>query len=107
MASKNVIEVNDLNFAKEVLEAQTPVLVDFSASWCGPCKRLEPVVDELADETVGQIKVAKLDVDEAPATTKQFGIRGVPTVIAFRNGEPSGRHVGVANKQTLLALVGR
>ncbi|AUX24653.1 thioredoxin [Sorangium cellulosum] len=107
MASTNVIEVNDLNFAKEVLETQTPVLVDFSASWCGPCKRLAPVVDEIADETAGQIKVVKIDVDEAPAITKQLGIRSVPTVVAFQNGEPSGKHVGLATKKTLLALVGR
>ncbi|WP_437730936.1 thioredoxin [Sorangium sp. So ce1335] len=107
MGSRNVIEVNDLNFAREVLETDTPVLVDFSASWCAPCKRLAPIVDEIAEETAGQVKVVKLDVDESPAAAKQFGIRGLPTVVAFQNGEPVKRHVGLTNKQTLLALVGR
>ncbi|MGK3991927.1 thioredoxin [Sorangium sp. So ce1024] len=107
MGSRNVIEVNDLNFAREVLETDTPVLVDFSASWCAPCKRLAPIVDEIADETAGQVKVVKLDVDESPAAAKQFGIRGLPTVVAFQNGQPVNRHVGLTTKKTLLALVGR
>ncbi|WP_437670838.1 thioredoxin [Sorangium sp. So ce131] len=107
MASKNVVEVNDLNFDKEVLQTDTPVLVDFSASWCGPCKRLAPVVDEIADETAGQVKVVKLDVDESPAAAQRFAIRSLPTVMAFRNGEPAGTHVGLTNKKTLLALLGR
>ncbi|WP_437775266.1 thioredoxin [Sorangium sp. So ce1097] len=107
MGSRIVIEVNDLNFAREVLETDTPVLVDFSASWCAPCKRLAPIVDEIAEETAGQVKVVKLDVDESPAAAKQFDIRGLPTVVAFQNGEPVKRHVGLTNKKTLLALVGR
>ncbi|WP_438014535.1 thioredoxin [Sorangium sp. So ce315] len=107
MGSRNVIEVNDLNFAREVLETDTPVLVDFSASWCAPCKRLAPIVDEIAEETAGQVKVVKLDVDESPAAAKRFDIRGLPTVVAFQNGEPVKRHVGLTNKKTLLALVGR
>ncbi len=88
-SSSNVIEVNDLNFAQEVLQTDTPVLVDFSASWCAPCKRLAPIVDEIAAETAGQVKVVKLDVDESPAAAQRFGIRGLPTVVAFQKGEPS------------------
>ncbi|WP_433927679.1 thioredoxin [Sorangium cellulosum] len=107
MGSRNVIEVNDLNFAREVLETDTPVLVDFSASWCAPCKRLAPIVDEIAEETAGQVKVVKLDVDESPAAAKRFDIRGLPTVVAFQNGEPVKRHIGLTNKKTLLALLGR
>ncbi|KYF79031.1 thioredoxin [Sorangium sp. So ce119] len=107
MGSRNVIEVNDLNFAREVLETDTPVLVDFSASWCAPCKRLAPIVDEIAEETAGQVKVVKLDVDESPAAAKRFEIRGLPTVVAFQNGEPVKRHIGLTNKKTLLALLGR
>ncbi|KYF65201.1 thioredoxin [Sorangium cellulosum] len=107
MGSRNVIEVNDLNFAREVLETDTPVLVDFSASWCAPCKRLAPIVDEIAEETAGQVKVVKLDVDESPAAAKRFDIRGLPTVVAFQNGEPVKRHTGLTNKKTLLALLGR
>jgi thioredoxin 1 len=107
MASKHVVEVNDLNFEREVLQSSTPVLVDFTATWCGPCRQLAPIVDEIAEEASGEFKVAKLDIDQAPAVTQRYGIRGVPTVIAFRGGEPAGRQVGLANKKTLLALVGR
>lgn len=106
MASKHVVNVNDLNFEKEVLKSETPVLVDFTATWCGPCKVLAPVVDEIAEETVGKVKVVKLDVDEAPGAAKRYGISGVPTVVAFRGGEQIGRRVGIAKKQTLLGLVG-
>ncbi|WP_437323763.1 thioredoxin [Sorangium sp. So ce381] len=106
-SSSNVIEVNDQNFAQEVLQTDTPVLVDFSASWCAPCKRLAPIVDEIAAETAGQVKVVKLDVDESPAAAQRFGIRGLPTVVAFQKGEPVGRHIGLTNKKTLLALLGR
>ena len=107
MASKHVVEVNDLNFEREVLKSETPVLVDFTATWCGPCKVLAPVVDEIAEETVGKVKVVKLDVDVAPGAAKRYGIRGVPTVVAFRGGEQVGRQVGISKKQTLLALIGR
>lgn len=105
MGSRKPIELDDLNFDKEILETDTPVLVDFTASRCGPRKRLTPVVDDIAEETAGKGKVAKLDVDEAPAAAKRLGVRGLPTVIAFPNGEPRGRHVGVIHKKTLLALV--
>ncbi len=106
MAGKNVIEINDQNFDSEVLKSDVPVLVDFSATWCGPCKVLAPIVEKLADESVGKFKVGKIDIDESPATTTKFGVRGVPTVIVFKKGEKSGQHVGVTNKETLLKLLG-
>ena len=73
MASKNVHEVNDLNFEAEVIQSQVPVLVDFSAVWCQPCKALAPIVDQVADENVGTYKVTKVDIDESPATARRFG----------------------------------
>jgi thioredoxin 1 len=104
--SKNVVELTDANFDKEVLESAVPVLVDFTATWCGPCKMLSPIVEKIADENVGKYKVGKLDIDDAPSVTQRYGIRGVPTVIVFKAGQKSGQHVGVTNKETLLKLLG-
>ena len=106
MASKNVIAVNDLNFDSEVLKSDQPVLVDFTATWCGPCKVLAPVVEQLADEFAGTYKVAKLDIDDAPNTAQKYGIRGVPTVMVFQGGERKGQHVGVTNRAGLVKLLG-
>ncbi len=106
MAGKNVIELNDLNFEAEVLKSNVPVLVDFSATWCGPCKVLAPIVEKVADEFAGKYKVGKLDIDESPNVTQKYGIRGVPTVMVFKGGEKSGQHVGVTNKETLVKLLG-
>lgn len=105
MASKNVVAVNDLNFDSEVLKSNQPVLVDFTATWCGPCKVLSPVVDSLADEFAGQYKIVKLDIDDAPNTAQKYGIRGVPTVMVFQQGERTGQHVGVTNRAGLLKLL--
>jgi thioredoxin 1 len=105
MAGKNVIDLNDQNFETEVLKSDVPVLVDFGATWCGPCKVLAPIVDKLAEEFVGKFKVGKVDIDESPTTTAKFGIRGVPTVIVFKAGQKSGQHVGVTNKETLVKLL--
>lgn len=106
MAGKNVIELTDENFDQEVLKANEPVLVDFTATWCGPCKVLAPVVEKLADEAGGKFKVGKLDIDDAPGVTQRYGIRGVPTILVFKNGEKIGQHVGVTNRETLLKLLG-
>jgi thioredoxin 1 len=106
MAGKNVLEINDLNFENEVLKSKEPFLLDFSAVWCGPCKMLSPIVEKIADENMGKIKVGKLDIDDSPGVAAKFGIRGVPTIVIFKDGKESGRHVGVTNKETLLKLVG-
>lgn len=106
MAGKNIIELTDANFDQEVLKSTTPVLVDFTATWCGPCKMLAPIVEKLADETAGKYKVGKLDIDDAPGVTQRYQVRGVPTVMVFKNGEKTGQHVGVTNKETLLKLLG-
>ena len=106
MASKNVIELTDANFDTEVLKSTEPVLVDFTATWCGPCKALAPVVEQIANEFAGKYKVGKLDIDDAPGITQRYGVRGVPTVMVFQAGEKKGQHVGVTNKETLLKLLG-
>lgn len=106
MAGANVLEINDLNFDSEVLKSSVPFLLDFSAVWCGPCRVLAPIVDKIADEFTGKVRVGKLDIDDSPATATKFGIRGVPTVLVFKDGKESGRHVGVANKETLVKLLG-
>ena len=92
--SKHVLTADDLSFASEVLDAEGPVLVDFTARWCPPCKALEPVLDGIADENVGRIKVVAVDIDDAPITANRYGVRGAPTVIAFRDGERRAQHVG-------------
>jgi|SRR3984957_9153139 thioredoxin 1 len=102
----NVLEINDGNFDAEVLKADVPFLLDFSAVWCQPCKALAPVVEKVADEFKGKVKVGKLDIDDSPTVASKFGIRGVPTVLVFKGGKESGRHVGVTNKETLLKLLG-
>jgi thioredoxin 1 len=105
MAGKNVIELTDENFDTEVTNSQIPVLVDFTATWCGPCKQLAPIVEKIADENVGKYKVAKLDIDDAPKVTQRFGVRSVPTILVFKAGEKKGAHVGVTNKETLIKML--
>jgi len=96
-----VIEVDDSTFEAEVLQSTTPVLVDFSATWCGPCKKLEPVVHEIAGEFEGRLKVVKVDVDQARQTAAKFGVMSVPTVFLFKAGEVKDQHVGLASKGML------
>ncbi|WXA89747.1 thioredoxin [Pendulispora rubella] len=104
-SSKNVLEVGDANFDSEVLKADLPVLVDFGAAWCGPCKALAPIVAKIADENVGKYKVVAIDIDDAPAVAQKYGIRGVPTLIVFKGGEKKNQHVGLTNKDALLKLL--
>jgi thioredoxin 1 len=105
MASEKVQVFNDLNFEAEVLGSDLPVLVDFTATWCGPCKQLAPIVDQLATELDGKVKVGKLDVDDSPVTAGKYGVRGVPTVMVFNKGQRAAQHVGLTTKQKLLTLV--
>lgn len=103
--ANNVIEVTDENFESEVLKSSVPVLVDFTATWCGPCKALAPVVEAIANEHAGTYKVAKVDIDECPEVTQRYGIRGVPTVLVFKGGEKKGQHVGVTTKDKLVQML--
>jgi thioredoxin 1 len=105
MASEKVLVFNDLNFDSEVLQADVPVLVDFTATWCGPCKALAPIVDQIANDLDGKVKVGKLDVDDSPITAGKFGVRGVPTIMVFHKGQRAAQHVGLTTKQKLLELV--
>lgn len=98
------IEITTQNFETEVLKAETPVLVDFWASWCGPCRMLAPVIEELAGERA-DVKICKLNVDEQGALAQQFNVMSIPTVIAFKNGKEAGRSVGLVPKEKLLALL--
>jgi thioredoxin 1 len=104
MAGK-VPELTDENFETEVLKATEPVLVDFTATWCGPCKALTPVVEKIAEENQGKYKVVKVDIDDAPGTAQKYGIRGVPTVMVFKAGQKVDHHVGVTNKETLIKML--
>ena len=106
MAGANVLEINDGNFESEVLGSAEPFLLDLSAVWCGPCKALAPIGDKLADEFKGKVKVGKLDIDDSPGVAAKFGIKSVPTILVFKGGKESGRHVGVTNKETLVKLLG-
>ena len=106
MAGKNVQIFNQSNFESEVLKSDVPVLVDFTATWCGPCKALAPIVEKIADEFQGKVKVGKLDIDESPDVTARYGVRSVPTVIVFKGGQKSGQHVGLTNRDKLVALLG-
>lgn len=105
MSGKSVHSVNDLNFDEEVLKSDVPVLVDFTASWCGPCRQIAPLVDQLADEYDGRMKVTKLDIDESPGTAQKYQIRGVPTLLVFRAGEVVATQVGAAPKPRIAELM--
>ena len=105
MPGKNVIPVNDLNFDAEVVNNDAPVLVDFTATWCGPCRQIAPLVDQLADEYKGRAKIAKLDIDESPETARRFQIRGVPTILIFKGGEVVDQQVGLAPKTVLAGKI--
>jgi thioredoxin 1 len=106
MAGKNVHNFDDNNFETEVLSSDTPVLVDFHATWCGPCKILAPIVEKLADEFEGQLKVGKVDIDAAPRIAAKYNIASVPTVIVFSKGEKKAQHVGVARREKLVEMTG-
>lgn len=101
----SLTHVNDKNFASEVLNCTTPVLVDFWATWCGPCRSIGPVVEELAKEFTGKLKVTKLNVDESPATPSQYGVRGIPTLILFKGGKIFDQIVGAVPKARLKAMI--
>ncbi len=94
----NVLQVTDDSFDAEVLKIETPVLVDFWASWCGPCRAIAPVVEELSEQYAGKIKVAKLNVDESPKTPGQYGIRAIPTLIMFKGGQVADQITGAVSK---------
>ncbi len=103
--SDNLVYVTDATFEQEVLKSEQPVLVDFWAPWCGPCRMVAPAIEQLADEYAGKLKVAKVNTDENPRTPNSLGIRGIPTMIYFVNGEEYERVVGVRPKADLKSKV--
>jgi thioredoxin 1 len=105
MASDKVLQLSDDSFSNDVLQSDLPVLVDFWASWCAPCKAIGPVIDGLADEYAGRVKIAKLNVDENPATPGQYGVRGIPTLILFKDGKVLDQVVGAVPKNQLESLL--
>ena len=100
MAGK-VVELNDANFAQEVLQASQPVLVDFWAPWCGPCRQITPVIEQLAEENQGSAKVLKVNIDENPQTAQDLNVYSIPTLIVFKDGQEARRFVGVQSKDRL------
>ncbi|MBK1721132.1 MULTISPECIES: thioredoxin TrxA [Chromatiaceae] len=103
--SDSIVHVTDDSFEEEVLKSPEPVLVDYWADWCGPCKMIAPVLDEIAGEYAGRIKVAKLNIDENPGTPPRYGIRGIPTLMLFRGGEVEATKVGAVSKSQLTAFI--
>lgn len=105
MSESNIIHIDDNSFETEVIESSTPVLVDFWAQWCGPCKAIAPILDEIAQKYSGKIKVAKIDVDNNPATPPKFGVRGIPTLILFKDGQVKATQVGLLSKAELMSFI--
>ena len=103
--SDKIAYVTDDTFEAEVVNAEGPVLVDYWADWCGPCKMIAPILDEIANEYEGKLKVAKLNIDENPATPPKFGIRGIPTLMLFKNGNVEATKVGAVSKSQLSAFI--
>src|SRR4051812_48194342 len=105
MSSKNILVADDNSFDKLVAAADRPILIKFSSQYCPPCRALAPIVDRIADEGVGKYQVISVDIDQAPRVSTRYGIRAVPTLLAFKNGAPKGQLVGLASREAVLRLL--
>jgi thioredoxin 1 len=105
MASNGIIEVTDASFEQEVLKSEAPVLIDFWAPWCGPCKAIAPIVDELASTYSGRVKITKMNIDQNSATPSRFGVRGIPTLLVFKGGQVKEQIVGFVEKEKIEAAL--
>ena len=103
--SEQIVQLTDANFEEEVLKSSGPVLVDYWAEWCGPCKMIAPVLAEIAGEYQGRVKIAKLNIDDNPQTPPRYGIRGIPTLMLFKAGEVEATKVGAVSKSQLTAFI--
>ena len=103
--SDRIVHVTDGSFEEDVLKAENPVLVDYWAEWCGPCKAIAPILGEIAEEYAGRLKIAKLNIDENPSTPPKYGIRGIPTLMLFKDGNVEATKVGALSKSQLAAFL--
>jgi len=103
--SNNIVQVTDANFNEDVLNSDIPVLLDFSAEWCGPCKSMLPLLDELSKEYEGKVKICKMDIDKNPNTPARYGVRSVPSIIVFKEGNVAGTEIGSTTKTALNKLI--
>ena len=105
MTSDKIVQISDASFEDDVLKARRPVLIDFWAEWCGPCKAIAPMLSEIAEEYHEKVTIAKLNVDENPKTSQRFNVRSIPTLILFKNGQVEGQKVGALRKPDLAAFL--
>jgi thioredoxin 1 len=103
--SQQIVHVSDSSFEQDVLKSNVPVLLDFWAEWCGPCKMIAPILDQIAAEYAGKVVVAKMNVDENPRTPMKFSVRGIPTLILFKNGQLQGQKIGAVRKADVAAFL--
>lgn len=103
--SDNIINITDSSFEADVLKSDAPVLVDFWAPWCGPCKMIAPVLEELAEDYAGKVKIAKLNIDDNTAIASKYGIRSIPTLMLFNNGQPEATKIGASGKSDLVTFI--
>ena len=103
--SDKIVHLSDAGFEREVLDSAKPVLVDYWAEWCGPCKMIAPILEDIAEEYDGRVTIAKLNIDENPATPPKYGIRGIPTLMLFKNGSVEATKVGALSKSQLTAFL--
>lgn len=103
--SESILHVTDSSFEDEVLKSELPVIIDFWAEWCGPCKMIAPILDQIADQYKGKLTVAKINIDDNQGTPATYGVRGIPTLILFKNGEAAATKVGAVSKSQLEAFI--